>query len=286
MVDKNAKAQAGQRPRKEEAARFGSRTWARKLMETRGQVCPSGRHGRVTLERHEAAVVTTSVGASAETGRRRLLPFELRLASAAGSLLLFPAGPFGELRCYQRRVSGRHSLEYLTCLEPRDFGSEAYEPFGRLDMSDSLPFVPIHRQQRFQLDLRARGLRSIPRARVRGQRVDAEGLPREGLLELEAALDPQSGRYSRGGQPDLEGEEVRELISAATDLERIAWLEEAFRTPTRPGEALHRYYLASDLTVYLVRQVGLSKTLTLLPPRSQAAQRGLLIHTRRVLVAA
>jgi hypothetical protein len=279
------------RPRQEATQRFGSRAWARKLMEARGEVCPSGRHPR--LERREGAVVTASVGATAEAGRRRLLPFELRLATATGSTLLFGAGPFDELRCFQRRVTGRHSVEYLTCLEPRDFGSEGYEPFGRIDLSESMPLAPLRRQQRLWLELRSRGIRTLPSARIRGQRRDVEGNHRQGVINLEPRLDAGSGSYKRGSgsfkrgsQPLLSGEEVSEILLNATGLERVAWLEEGFRSATAPGEALHRYYLDRNLTLYLVRQTGMDKTITVLEPTSTRARRGLLIYAKRVLLAA
>lgn len=251
-------------------------------MEKRGEVCPSGRHPR--LQRREGAVVTASVGATAEAERRRLLPFELRLASAMGSLLLFKAGPFDEFRCFQRRVTGRHSVEYLTCLEPRDFGSEGYEPYGRLDLADSMELAPLRRQQSLWLKLRARGIRTLPQPRLRGPRTGQDGKAREGLLRLEPRLE--SGSYQRGSQDSLSGEEVREILQAASGLERVAWLEEGFRTPVPAGEALHRYYLDSDMTVYLVRQTGTRKTVTRVHPTAKAARRGLLIYATNVLLAA
>lgn len=261
-------------------------------MEARGEVCPSGRHPR--LERREGAVVTASVGTTAEAGRRRLLPFELRLASATGSTLLFGAGPFDEMRCFQRRVTGRHSVEYLTCLEPRDIGSEGYEPFGRLDLSEARPLAPLRRQQRLWLELRSRGIRSLPSARICGPRRDDEGKAREGVIQLEPMLDAGSGSFKRGSgsfkrgsQPELSGPEVASILQNATGLERVAWLEEGFRAPTAPGEALHRYYLDGALTLYLVRQTGMSKTITVLEPTSTRARRGLLIYAKqRVLLAA
>lgn len=268
--------------RQEESKRFGSRAFARNLMSERGQVAPSGRHRR-PIERRESAVV---VAPAPTGGRRRLLPFEILLTRAGATQPLFAPGPFDELRCYQRRVpSDRHGLEFLTWLSPHDRGSEAYRAFGVLNLDEAEDLVELRRQQALWLRLRAeRGVRTLPQARVRGPRSAADGLPREGLLELEPCL--ASGPYRRGGQPDLSEADLSGLMRAARGLERVAWMEEAFRHEPPAGVALHRYYLDVDLTVFLVRHEGRRKTVCALVPSEEARARGLLIYpTRRPLTA-
>ncbi|MGE0708010.1 MAG: hypothetical protein AB7N76_14945 [Planctomycetota bacterium] len=273
-------------PRPEESRRFGSRAFARRLVEDSGRAAPSGRHTR-SIERAEAPVM---VAPAARVSRRRLLPFEVLLTGAGGTQPLFRPGPFDELRCFQRRVEGtqRHELEFLTWLAPQDRGSEGYRAFGVLRLDEAEPLVDLRRQQSFWLRLRAeRGLRTLPQARVEGPRREPGGLPREGLLRILPALG--SGGYRRDGQPDLEPRDVLEIVRArASGLERVAWMEEAFRAPSPAGMALHRYYLDADLTAYLVRQEGMQKTICALVPSDEARARGLLIYPRQrpVMLAA
>lgn len=271
--------------RREESKRFGSRAWARELMAERGQAASSSGRFQRAIERREAAVV---VAPKASAGKRRLLPFEIQLMQAGSSEPLFRPGPFDELRVFQRRVDAsrrvdakRHSLEFLTWLSPHDQGSEAYRAYGVFRLEEAEPLVDLRRQQSFWLRLRAEhGLRTLPQARVRGKRTGMDGLPREGRLEIEPRL--ASGPYQRSGQRDLDQREVCGLMrDHASGFERVAWMEEAFRSEVPRGMALHRYYLDADLSVYLVRQVGLSKTVCVLTASEEARARGLLIYPNR-----
>lgn len=232
----------------EEVKRFGSRAYARQLLEARGQVSSSGAFERL-VERHEAPV--SQVEAPSE-GRRRILPFELFLSNAHGSRQLFGCGPFDELRCFQRWVTTRHQVEYLRWLTPNDSGSEGFRPFGCFRLDQARPLPDLRKARRFWAALREHDVSVVPQARVRGRRTDAAGLPREGLLTIDPAM--ASGVYTRHDQRDLDAAEVGRLLRGVpTSVERIAWLEEAFRKPAPVGVVLHRYYLDAELNAWLVR---------------------------------
>jgi hypothetical protein len=264
--------------RPEESRRFGSRAFARKLLENRGQTAPSGRHKR-GIQRVEATVV---VGPPARVGRRRLLPFGMFLTGAQGTTPLYAPGPFDELRCVQRRVEGRaHDLEFVTWQPPQDQGSEEFRAFGCFRLDEAEDLVDLRRQQGFWLRMRAeRSVRTLPQARVRGRRKAHDGLPREGVLQIEPAMC--SGVYTRSRQPDLESVDVVEIMrTRASGLERVAWMEEAFRSAAPEGIALHRYYLDRDLSLYLVRQTGMRKIVSCLVASESARAQGLLIYPQR-----
>jgi hypothetical protein len=265
------------RVRTEEARRFGSRAYARQLLEERGHATPSGGFDRRVLRR-EAKVEATSP--TAEASRRRLLPFELFLSSGNGSRRLFSTGPYDELRCFQRWVTTRHGVEYLSWLQPNDTGSEGFRAFGcfRLELAEELP--DLRRAREFWARLRTEhAVHVLPRARVRGRRTDATGLPREGLLRIDPAMS--SGVYQRDGQPDLDTPTVGTLLrSVPTPLQRITWIEEAFRKPAPVGITLHRYYMDATLRCWLVRQEGARKRICELIPSGDPAP-GLWIYAAR-----
>lgn len=268
------------RARLEESRRFGSRAYARELLSQSGQLERSDVFERRVL-RAEGRVEAPPTVAQ---GRRRLLPFEVLLASGGASMQLFAPGPFDELRCYQRRVATAHRVEYLTWLNPHDVGTEGYRSLGsfRLAAAEALPVLG----REFWRRLRAAcGARALPSARVRGRRVGADGLPREGTLGITPAMS--SGAFQREGQPDLAADEVQAALRAVpTSRERIAWLESAFRRAAPDGVVLHRYYLDAEANAWLVRQEGSARVLVAMAKSAEAVP-GLWIYPEsRVRVAA
>jgi hypothetical protein len=262
-------------PRPQESQRFGSRAWARELLNERGQLTPSGRHVRA-VERHELALAAAP---TVEAGRRRLLPFQVQLMQAGSTAPIFQPGPLDELTCHQRLVGAeRHRVEFLSWLSPYDQGSEGFRPFGVFRFSEAQPLPDLRRRPAFWRRLREEcGLKTIPGARVRGQRHGPDGAPRQGRLEFEPAMG--SGPFRRSGQPKLDVEDVREVMRRrAGGLERVAWLEEAFGIHAPQGRTLHRYYLDADLTAYLVRHHRDEKTVCTLTPSAEARAQGLLIY--------
>lgn len=228
-----------------EHERFGSRAWARALVTERGDLAPSGRHRRIEVD--ETAPPSEAQSETRRAGRHRILPCRVFLSTAIGSRELFPAGPFDEFRCAQRRVSGGHEVEFLTRLDPRDAASEAYRPFARFDLrGPGQPLPRLSRERAFWAELASRhGLRALPRPRLRSAALA------DGQIALAAGVT--SGVFQRPGQAPAPYAEILDLLRATcAPAHWIAWLETAF--PAAPsGAIVHRYYLDADLEAYLVR---------------------------------
>jgi hypothetical protein len=257
------------RVKKAEEERFGSRAWARKLAERAGPATPSAR-----LRHIDAGLATAAPQMRQESrraGRHRILPCQLWLALGAGSLELFPAGPFDEFRCSQRQVRSRHSFEYLTYLAANEVASEGYRPFARFDLRGApTPLPRLSRALGFWKRLHADyGVRAIPRPRL------TQGGRREGRVQIAAGLG--SGVFRRPGQPGLPYAALLDMLrELCTGPEWIAWLESAFPAPA-PGEVWHRYYLDADLQAYLVRDEG-ARGKRLLKATLSAERPGLLVY--------
>ncbi|MCO5166768.1 MAG: hypothetical protein M9894_10430 [Planctomycetes bacterium] len=197
-------------------------------------------------------------------GRRRLLPFDLVLTQAHGATPLFRAGPFDELRLFQRLVATAHDTEWLQRAAPGDLGRERFQPFAvlRLRAERAQP-VP--------------SLASDPRlvGRLR-QALGTAGVlaPRRWLRDV-----PGEQRLARSGASAAEDALT---LGAARDLlddrQRIAWLESAFSTPPPAGQVAHRYYLGNTLTVYVVRHDAQGKRLFVGEAAAAARGLGLLVY--------
>ncbi len=205
-----------------------------------------------------------------EVGRTRLLPFDLVLTQAHGATPVFRAGPFDELRLFQRVVTSAHDTEWLQRAAAGDLDRERFQPHGVLRLRPERALrVP---------DLTSPGLVAALRARLGADGVLA---PRRWLAgETGEQRLACSGALRRpGAAPDpavLEAARTR-----LDDRQRIAWLESAFTTPPTGGAAVHRYYLGSHLQAYLVRHDALGKRLFLAEAAAAARGHGLIVYVPR-----
>lgn len=265
--------------RQTESERFGSRAYARALLAQRGALAGKPRRIGKESDRHRRV---ESVEARANKGlqnrlldlRRRLLPFELRLQSGGSSAVVFRPGPYSETRCFERRVEGRHEVEYFSFLVPHDRGSEGYQPFGALRLTSLTPLADLELCEGLRQRLAREGVHTLPSPRVSGARGG-------GLLRVLPDMDEV---FVREGQPPLDLTQVTRLLLEAMDgIQRVKWFESGF-SEIAPVP-VHRYYLDTDLHLYLVRHEGLEKRVAVLEPSRAAASRGLLIHARRKRLA-
>lgn len=255
-------------PRRSESERFGSRAYARAHLARQGALPESEGEG----ERRVEAVRRSAKGLQSRLLdlRRRLLPFELLLQSGNSSEVIFRPGPYSETRCYERRVEGRHEVEYFSFLVPHDRDSEGYQPFGALRLQSLAPLADLELCGELRKRLAREGVHTLPSPRVSGAR---DG----GLLRVLPDMDET---FVVAEQPDLSLTQVtRLLLEAMTGIQRVKWFESAFSEI--PSAPVHRYYLDTNLNLYLVRHEGMEKRVAVLEPSQAAASRGLLIHARR-----
>lgn len=221
----------------------------------------------------DVAACLESGRARRDVSRSRLLPFDLLLAGGAGALRLFHAGPFDELRFFQRVVTGpRHDLEWLLRLEPRDAGSESFAPFGvvRLGPASGRP-LPDLRGRGLERVAQAYGFAALPTARsITGGRTTAfdpaRGIEAEGRNQLRPA--PAQATMLDALRRGLDGPDL------------VAWLETAFADRTE-GPVLHRYYLSSDLRAFVVRDDPATGRRLHEAETSAAVTRRLLVYVER-----
>jgi hypothetical protein len=268
--------EGAQMVRRMESERFGSRAYARALLAERGALAQSDRQRRIGKEsdrhRRVEAVEREAKGLQSRLLdlRRRLLPFELLLQSGGSSEVIFQPGPYSETRCYERVVAGRHDVEYFSFLVPHDRDSEGYQPFGALRLQSATPLADLELCGELRKRLAREGVHTLPSPRISGTRGG-------GLLRV---LPDMGETFAAPGQPILSLTQVtRLLLEAATGIQRVKWFESAFTEV--PAVPVHRYYLDTDLHLYLVRHEGMEKRFTILEPSKAAASRGLLIHARR-----
>lgn len=285
-------AMGGGEVRPVEVERFGSRAYARALVDRpaapRRLGKESDRLRRIResdrlpasgeSERHKRVEAVEGRGKGLQHRlldlRRRLLPFELRLQSGGASQVLFQPGPYSETRCYERQVEGRHEVEYFSFLVPHDRDSEGYQPFGALRLTSAEPLADLQLCGALRKRLAREGVHTLPSPRVSGARGG-------GLLRV---LPDMGESFSLPGQPSLSLTQVtRLLLEAMSGLQRVKWFESAF-CEIAPVP-VHRYYLDTDLNLYLIRHEGMEKRIAVLEPSAAAASRGLLIHARRKRLA-
>ncbi|MBX3470286.1 MAG: hypothetical protein KF878_25750 [Planctomycetes bacterium] len=197
-------------------------------------------------------------------GRRRLLPFDLVLTQAQGALPLFRAGPFDELRLFQRRVTSTHDTEWVQRAAPGDLRRERFEPFAvfRLRAGRGEPVPALGADPRLVGHLR-------------------QALGTAGVLAPRRWLHDAPGEQRLGRPGASPGEDARTLDAARgllDDRQRIAWLESAFSTPPADGAAVHRYYLGGALTAYVVRHDAAGKRLFVAEAAAAARGLGLLVY--------
>jgi hypothetical protein len=209
-----------------------------------------------------------------EVGRTRLLPFDLVLTQAQGVVPLFRAGPFDELRLFERLVTSRHDTEWVQRAAPGDLARERFQPFGvlRLGPAHGRPVPELARSPRLVAALRAA---LGPDGVLAARRLLAGGPPSE------------AGASRRPGGPaarTLRPADAAALEAARTrldDLARIAWLESAFAAPPAGDAAAHRYYLGSHLRTFLVRHDRTGKRLFVAEPAGAARGHGLIVYLDR-----
>ena len=268
--------EGGPTVRQVEAERFGSRAYARALLTERGTLAEADGQRRVGQESDPHHRVEAVEGRAKGLQnrlldlRRRLLPFELLLQSGSSSEVIFRPGPYSETRCYERQVTGKHDVEYFSFLVPHDRDSEGYQPFGALRLQSATPLADLELCGDLYKRLAREGVHTLPSPRVSGVRGG-------GLLRI---LPDMGESFATPGQPNLSLTQVtRLLLEAATGLQRVKWFESAFSEVT--STPVHRYYLDTDLNLYLVVHEGMEKRVAILEPSRAAASRGLLIHARR-----
>lgn len=205
-------------------------------------------------------------------GRTRLMPFDLVLTQAQGALPVFRAGPFDELRLFQRSITSRHDTEWLQRAAPGDLSRERFQPFAvfRLSKARALPVAELGRSPRLVAALRLA--------------LGAEGVlaPRRWLAASAGAQKLAcSSAFSRPGASASAAPSPALLEAARTHLDdgqRIAWLESAFSAPPLGDAVVHRYYLGSHLGAYLVRHDAHGKQLFVAEPAAAARGQGLIVY--------
>lgn len=194
--------------------------------------------------------------------RRRTLPCDLYLTMGWQSIPLFGRGPIDEFSFFQRfGVSAAHDTEFLARLDPEDAGTEDYKPYGvfSLKAGDGEPVPGLAVLDDFWPRLlREHGLSSVPPALAMASRRFDGFDPRfaraeDGLNRIEA---PRSGKAFAEveGRKFTYGDMLEILRRKLSGIQKIAWIEDAFRDPPAAGEIVHRYYMeAATKEVILVR---------------------------------
>ena len=192
--------------------------------------------------------------------REAVLPFEILLTTATGSLRLFPSGAIDEFRFFQRRdVPAEHQVEYLSRLDLDFVGTEDYKPYGlfRIDPRSSKPlFNPDSACRLWNTLQRVYGLARVP---------DASAFARGGFTAhtpgcsdaygANRLIPPLRARgVAKPGRKRLTYAEILDALRVTMKpREKIAWIEDSFQEEPAPGEIVHRYYLGTNQQAYLVR---------------------------------
>lgn len=214
-------------------------------------------------------------------GRERQLPFDILLGQGGGALRLFRAGPFDELRFFQRVVpaGASHDTEFLVRLDPRHHGTERFAPFGvvRLRADRALPLaLPRDPRGPLAAALRAARLTSIPTAAALlgnrttafepGRGADADGDNRVRCVGPEAAAAVEVLRRQAG--PTL-----------------VGFFEAAFTRAPGDERVVHRYYLDATLRAWVVRDHPRDGKRLFAVEASAAREQGLLVYVGAALAA-
>lgn len=188
------------------------------------------------------------------------LEADLYLTSGTSSLKLFGAGPIDELAFFQRfSVGERHDVEYVTRLHPEDAGTEDYRGYAmfRLARRRAQPVPTLDALDDVWEALAERGLDRLPPAKkLIARRFTGYDPDHGSLMAGRKRVDPprRDRPFARVGEERVGVIEVLDLIRSRFDpLAKLAWIEEAY--PDRPawGQVVHRYYLAADGRLLLVR---------------------------------
>lgn len=173
---------------------------------------------------------------------RRELGDDLLLALGHGAVRLFSRGPIDELTFFQRTdVPCRHDLEFVTRGSVEAFEGHALLRLDRPAADAPLPSIRSV-EARWAALREAHGLTGLPRPEPAP---GTDGLNRVAARGC-AQVDEVRRRLSQA-------ETLTLLRTELSTLERIAWVEAAFRGTPPAGCLVHRYYLDAEGTPWLVR---------------------------------
>jgi hypothetical protein len=201
-------------------------------------------------------------------GRTRIMAFDLVLTQASGAVPVFRAGPFDELRLFQRAITTRHDTEWLQRAAPGDLSRERFQPFAvfRLTPARALPVAELGRSPRLVATLK----------QVLGP--DGVLAPRRWLATKAGDERGCSSAFARPGAAAPSPALLEAARAHLDDGQRIAWLESAFTVPPAGDAVVHRYYLGSHLGAYLVRHDARGKQLFVAEPAAAARGQGLIVY--------
>jgi hypothetical protein len=244
----------------------------------RGQAEASADEAQAQAELRREAI--ESGRCARPVGRERQLPFDILLGQGGGALRLFRAGPFDELRFFQRVLPAgvSHDTEFLVRLDPRHHGTERFAPFGvaRLRADRALP-LPGPRDPRGPLAaaLRAARLTSIPTAAaLLGNRTTAFEPGR-------ADSDGDNRVRSVGPEAAAAVEVLRRQAGPAL----VGFFEAAFTRAQGDDRVVHRYYLDPTLRAWVVRDHPRDGKRLFAVEASAARETGLLVYVGAPLAA-
>lgn len=196
-----------------------------------------------------------AVGGDGHLGR------PLLLATATGSVTLFPAGRVDPLGVFQRAgVSRTHELEYVV----RAAAGEALQAVGAFDLRRPLARLPLpwspRAERGWRRFLARHDLTAVPSAEALLSRALGAYRPRDpagpgaGRNHLGASRRARPAPRRRG-EPLAPGALVALLCRELRGPHWVAWAEEAIAAPGVGDELVHRYYLRRD-GLFLVRHDG------------------------------
>jgi hypothetical protein len=186
--------------------------------------------------------------------RRRTLPCDLYLTLGWQSIPLFQRGPIDEFCFFQRLgVSAAHDTEFLARLDPEDAGSEDYKPYGVFSLrpgeGEPVPGLALLEGLWARL-LAEHGLSSVPSAQAMASRRFGGFDPRYARFEdgINRIDPPRSGKaFAEVDGRRFSYADMLELLRRElSGLQKIAWIEDAFREAPGPGEIVHRYYVEAE----------------------------------------
>jgi len=186
------------------------------------------------------------------------LPCDVLLTVGWGSIPLFEAGDVDAFSFFQRAgVSPRADVEFLTRLDPEDFGTENYKAFGlvRLRERYAEPVPSLASLTGFWRSVKRRyGIDTVPRARALvGEFSSYDRAQGSTGVNRIQAQHPERVFARANGRRFTLGEMLEILRCELTDEQKITWIEGDFQTPPPACEIVHRYYMTTDRQPYVVR---------------------------------
>ncbi|MCA8924473.1 MAG: hypothetical protein KDD82_21865 [Planctomycetes bacterium] len=239
-------------PRRSAPQASGWASRIRTFMNTVLRMPPQG--GRDEVAAQEARLIEPPPSAPAGT-----LPCDVLLTVGWGSISLFEAGDVDAFSFFQRGgVSPRSDVEFLTRLDPEDFGTENYKAFGlvRLRQSYAEQVPSLGSLTDFWRSLKRRyGIDTVPRARalVGGEFSIYDPNTASGGVNRVQAQQPERVFARVGPRRFTLGDMLEILRCELSDEQKITWIEGDFQAPPAATEIVHRYYMTCDRQPYVVR---------------------------------